>query len=212
VLDETTLHRVVPILVDLAVGALVGGACFDLLPEAVSRHASAVIIGLGLVVGYIGFAVFDRVLRVTATAATSERALFTLNMTGDLLHNFVDGALVTVSFLAGPAIGVVAAVAIALHEVPRELGSLAIFLHAGLPRGRAIALNALTSVSAFAGAGLTLSIGTHVNRVAGDILPIAAGTFIYLARAIVQHRSGHAIRIPLFVTGVIVTALAARLG
>ncbi len=210
-LDETTLHRFVPVVVDLAVGTLVGGACFDLIPNAVSRHASGVAICVGLVAGYVGFAALDRLLHVTS-ASTVGRSLVLLNLVGDLLHNFVDGAIVAASFLSSPATGTIATLAIALHEVPRELGSLAIFLHGGVSRHRAVALNAITGVAAFAGAGLMVVLGARVEGLAVAALPVAAGTFLYLARVIVATSPAHPSRVPLFLVGLVVTAFAARLG
>jgi zinc and cadmium transporter len=211
VLDETTLQRLVPVVVDLAVGTLVGATFFDLIPDAVSRHASGTTICVGLVAGYLGFAALDRLMHVRS-AVTVGRSLVMLNLVGDVLHNFVDGALIAASFLASPAIGVIATLAIALHEVPRELGSLAIFLHAGVSRHRAVALNAFTGVAAFAGASLMLVAGARVEGLAVPALPVAGGTFLYLARAIVTNRPGRASRLPLFLVGLAITALAARLG
>lgn len=221
VVNAPTLRRLVPLLVDFAAGALVGAACFDLIPEAWARHAGALAIAAGLVAGFAAFAGLDRLVHLVPVAPPTEESapttartnssLVVLNLAGDLLHNFVDGALVAASFLAGPALGVVATLAIALHELPRELGSFAIFLHGGVSRGRAIALNALTGVAAFAGAGATLAVGPRVESLGAVLLPVAGGTFLYLARAIVLRRPRHAIGVGLFLSGLGITALAARL-
>jgi zinc and cadmium transporter len=103
---------------------------------------------------------------------------------GDATHNFVDGALIAAAFLANPSLGVLTMIAVGLHELPREVGTFGLFLHGGIHPMRAVAYNAMTGVVAMIGAALTLLIGSRVASVTALILPVAAGTYLYIAQVV----------------------------
>ena len=71
-----------------------------------------------------------------------------LGIASDALHNTIDGALVATAFMTDPSLGVFAGAAIALHELPRELGTFAICVDGGMSPRRAILVNAATGVLA----------------------------------------------------------------
>ncbi|MEI6739807.1 MAG: ZIP family metal transporter [Gemmatimonadaceae bacterium] len=103
---------------------------------------------------------------------------------GDATHNFVDGALIAAAFLANPSLGLLTMIAVGLHELPREVGTFGLFLHGGIHPMRAVAYNAMTGVVAMIGAALTLLIGSRVASVTALILPVAAGTYLYIAQVV----------------------------
>jgi zinc and cadmium transporter len=181
-LDPTVVRRAVPVLVRLATGALIGAVLFDLIPEALAAGQRPWRVATSLVVGLVGFGLIDQAF----DRLTSSRRIVWLNFTGDILHNAVDGVLIAASFLANPSLGIVAALAVSLHELPRELGSLGIFIHGGLAPVRAYGLNALTGLAALGGAALTLAVGLRARGIATEIVPIAAGTFVYIAAALLR--------------------------
>lgn len=181
--DERLVRRTVPVLVRLAIGALLGAVVFDLLPEALAAGRPPLVVAIGVLSGLGAFVLFDRLLHRRQTAGT---ALVRLNLTGDLLHNTVDGMLIAAGFLTDPTLGVVTTVAVSMHELPREFGSFGVFLQGGLSMRRALAYNALAGVAAFGGAIVALAAGTIVRGVALALLPVAAGTFVYLAVALLR--------------------------
>jgi zinc and cadmium transporter len=181
-LDPTVVRRAVPVLVRLATGALIGAVLFDLIPEALAAGQRPWRVATSLVVGLVGFGLIDQAF----DRLTSSRRIVWLNFTGDILHNAVDGVLIAASFLANPSLGIVAALAVSLHELPRELGSLGIFIHGGLAPVRAYGLNALTGLAALGGAALTLAVGLRARGIATEIVPIAAGTFVYIAATLIR--------------------------
>jgi zinc and cadmium transporter len=222
--DESRVLAFVPLLTSLAAGALIGGAVFDLIPEAVARGAAPRAIIEGVAAGFVGFGVLENLLRRVASASPSRverpaHPIVTLNFIGDALHNAADGAMIAAAFLASPAVGLVTTLAIVLHEVPRELGSFGVFLHGGVPIRRAVWYNALTGLTAWASAVLTLAIGSRVANAATIVLPIAAGTFFYVAVSIVPVVIGTAVSIPdrlrriaLAAAALLATAATTRLG
>jgi zinc and cadmium transporter len=77
----------------------------------------------------------------------------------------------------------VTAAAVFAHEIPQEVGDLAILLHGGLSRRRALTLNLLTSLTSVLGgvvAYFALGEALHLLPYA---LAVAASSFIYVAVA-----------------------------
>jgi zinc and cadmium transporter len=181
-LDPALLRRAVPVVVRLAIGALVGAVLFDLIPEALATGQRPTSVTLSVVLGVGVFGLIDQLFHRLAT----DRRIVWLNFTGDVLHNAVDGVLIAASFLANPGVGIVATLAVSMHELPRELGSLGIFMHGGLTPVRAYGLNALTGLAALAGAALTLFVGLRARPLAAAIIPVAAGTFLYIAGVLLR--------------------------
>ncbi len=91
--------------------------------------------------------------------------------------------LVAAAFMTDVRLGIVTAVAVFAHEIPQEVGDLAILLHGGLSRRRALALNLLTSLTSVIGgvvAYFALGSALHLLPYA---LAFAASSFIYVAVA-----------------------------
>ncbi len=112
------------------------------------------------------------------------RALVPMTFIGDALHNLVDGMLIAAGFLTGTSVGMLTLLAVALHELPREVGTFSLFVHGGIRPMRAVAYNLLTAVIAMVGAALTLLVGTRVAALSVYLLPIAAGTYLYIAHIV----------------------------
>ena len=117
------------------------------------------------------------------SASTKKAALVALAWTsvfGELVHNFVDGALIGIAFLASSRVGLTSTIAIVLHEIPQvcrplqgalgcvltgrrlsnpqEVGDFALYLRAGLSFKAAMGLNILSALSAYVGAVLILGL------------------------------------------------------
>ncbi len=178
---EAGLHR----LASFAAGALLGGAFMHLLPEALIRQGVVSGVFLSLVAAFLGFFVIEKFLwhhghHLVADPATV-RPLAALNLVGDGLHNLIDGMVIAAAFASDPTVGLAATIAVVLHEVPQELGDFAILVRAGVPVRRAVWLNFLSGLAAVAGAILTLAIGERVEGFTTALLPVAAGSLIYIA-------------------------------
>jgi len=104
-----------------------------------------------------------------------------LNLAADMFHNFTDGLAVGASYLAGDSIGLITTITILFHEIPHEIGDFAILIQSGVPRGKAIALQALTAIGAVTGCALSLLLGGATEAAASLTLPFTAGGFIYIA-------------------------------
>ena len=195
-LPESRRNRIVPHLVSFATGALLGAALLALLPHAIEAagpdgtHG----IGIALAVGIIAFFMLEKmVLWRHCHADPCEahapqerhraRASATLILWGDGFHNTLDGVLIAAAFMTDAHLGIVTAIAVFTHEIPQEVGDLAILLHGGMSRSRAMVLNILVSLTSVAGAVLAYYLLAGAMQLLPYALAIAAASFLYIAVA-----------------------------
>jgi zinc and cadmium transporter len=185
VLRPQVLQRGLLVLISFAAGALLGDAFIHLLPEtAGSPEGLSMGTSLSVLAGLMGFFVLEKVLHWHHAHLPSEEVLHPVavtNLIGDGLHNFVDGTIIAGSFLVSPQLGLATAVAVAVHEIPQELGDFGILIHAGLKPRRALALNFASSLAAFAGALGLLAMSSVVSGLSDILVPFTAGGFVYIA-------------------------------
>jgi len=183
---EESVARAVPYLVAFAAGALVGGATLHLVPEAGERLSFGPALGGYFLAGFLGMFLLERAFWFhrhgpAAGPGPRRRALVALVILADGIHNFVDGMVVAASFAATTELGVATTAAVVAHELPQEIGDFGILVHGGLGPRRAVLVNFLSGLTAFAGAVLALLITERVEIFAAVLLPIAAGSFLYIA-------------------------------
>jgi zinc and cadmium transporter len=106
-----------------------------------------------------------------------------LILIGDAFHKFVDGVVIAAAFLVSVPLGITAAIAVILHEVPQEVGDFAILLDSGYTRVRALLLNTLSSLTTVAGALLAWLWLERTSAVIPYVLAVSAASFVYIALA-----------------------------
>lgn len=187
-LPAETLKRIVPFLVALAVGVLLGDAFIHLIPDAVERSGSVSAVCLTVLIGVFGFFVLEKLVRWRHDHNVDTRPncgeilpLAKMNLIGDAIHNFVDGILIAGSFLADPVLGLTTTLAIIAHEVPQELGDVGALLRGGYSPKQAVLYNFYCSLTVLPGALFTLLLSQLAESSLIVLLPIAAGGFIYIA-------------------------------
>ncbi len=185
---EAVLQTVVPLLVALAVGVLLGSAFLHLIPEATALLGSATTVGLYALGGFVLFFAIEKGVRwqhrhdvFTPDSADPVQPMARMNLVGDAVHNFVDGILIAGSFAADPVLGWATTAAIVMHEIPQELGDIGALLCGGYAPKRAVQLNFLCALAVIPGVIVTLLIGQVAEEALTYLLPIAAGGFIYIA-------------------------------
>ncbi|XP_065665914.1 metal cation symporter ZIP14 isoform X4 [Hydra vulgaris] len=101
---------------------------------------------------------------------------------GDGIHNFMDGVALGAAFSdpLGITGGISTSIAILLHEIPHELSDFAILITAGLSIKQALAMHFISSITAYGGGFLGVSLGTDWNA-APWIFSITAGLFLYVS-------------------------------
>ncbi len=170
--------RVIPPLLALAIGVLSGDALIHLLPHAWQDLGSWKTLGL-CASGLLGFGGLSRWL--ARHHASQGRRMASLSISGDALHNLTDGVLIALAFAASPQLGLVTTLAVLAHELPQELGDYAILLESGLTPRKALLANLASASTIFLGAGAGLLLGQTIAPFVDLLVPLIAGSFLYLA-------------------------------
>ena len=179
--------RLVPWLISYAVGTLLGAALLALLPEAL-EHIRPTNALATLLAGVLAFFLLEKLVLWRHCHDTHECEVHTssaasLVIVGDALHTFVDGAVIAAAVITSVPLGITTAIAVAAHEIPQEVGDVAILLRAGFSRLRAFTLNLLSGVGGILGAVAMIAASQVVPTFLPYVLSFAAGNFLYVAMA-----------------------------
>lgn len=187
-LKEKLLDRILLILVAFSAGALIGGAFLHLIPEAIEKvgleENSLLKIFLYLIFGFCIFFILEQFIKWHHHHATQhpEIASFSyLILISDAVHNFIDGLIIAASFVVAFPIGVATALAVALHEIPQEIGDYGVLVYGGFKRIKALFLNFLSAISVIFGGIVGFLLSEKIGQSIVFLLPFAAGNFIYIA-------------------------------
>uniref|UniRef100_A0A671MVK2 Solute carrier family 39 member 5 n=1 Tax=Sinocyclocheilus anshuiensis TaxID=1608454 RepID=A0A671MVK2_9TELE len=193
----------------MAVGTLCGDALLHLLPHAIFsqhiEHQDAVFKGLSVLGGlYLLFA-FESLLGLkqhfkasTSSANQNEssghghshgqtgpgkmaiRSMAWMVVMGDGIHNLTDGLVLHFLSLTG---GLSTTIAVFCHELPHELGDLAVLLATGWPVRRLAVFSVISALLGFVGVLTGTALGNQWATHSPWILTITAGVFLYVALA-----------------------------
>ena len=179
--------KLVPAAISYAVGTLLGAALLALLPQALEHLAASTALGT-LLGGVLTFFLLEKFLlwrhchdNQDCEVHTSSAA--SLVIIGDAFHTFVDGAVIAAAVLTSIPLGLTTALAVAAHEVPQEVGDVAILLRAGYSRRRALSLNVVSAAGGVLGALAMLFASKSLPDALPYVLAFAAGNFLYVAMA-----------------------------
>ena len=184
---EELMDKILLVLVALSAGGLMGGAFLHLLPEAISEVGSTssatFTVFSYLLLGFCTFFILEQFIKWCHDHyGIHERTPVTyLVIFSDLIHNFIDGLVIAGSFIIGFDVGAVTAVAIALHEIPQEIGDFGVLVYGGFDKKRALIWNYASAVTVIVGGVAGYYLSNLVMGAAVLLLPFAAGNFIYIA-------------------------------
>ena len=208
VLSFGVLARYTQHMLSLAAGALLATAFLHLLPEAFESQVGAQALFATLLAGLVFFFLLDKAElwhhgHEHGTAqpehpdhahsahpghdhghAHDARSGGWAVLAGDSVHAFGDGILIASAFMADLRLGLVAALAVLVHEVPHHMGDLVVLRQSSNNNRRA----ALVKVSL---AGAVTALGGVLGYALVDqlysylpyFLIMAASSFIYVALA-----------------------------
>ncbi len=208
---EKSVNKYMILLVALAAGSLLGTAFFHLIPESVelyeqtevfhisdsleeigshnehahSEHNHFFLPSYFILFGILTFYIIEKFIRWHHHHEIDchKHSLSTLSLIGDGFHNFLDGALIASAFFVDVRLGVATTFAIALHEIPQEIGDLAILLHGGMSKVKALVWNFISALSAILGAIVMYVFVDFFETSIPLLVAFIAGTFIYLSLA-----------------------------
>ncbi len=182
----------VPMLVSFAIGALLGAAFLELLPEAFANATSVRGLAATVLGGILAFFVLEKLVLwrhyhvgegEEEEAHGDQGRSGILILIGDSFHNFVDGILIAAAFLQSTELGIVAAAAVIAHEIPQEMGDFVILLHSGFSKRAALALNAVSGLAMLVGGLLGYLALQAMMQWVNSMIAVAAASMIYIAVA-----------------------------
>lgn len=181
---------IIPLL-GFSAGAFLGVAFLDVLPEAVEQAADPHKVFIAVLAGFFLMFALERVLmkfshgRAAADQGTvhseHSESLPVLIVLSDSLHNFLDGVVIGLAYLANPALALPTALGIAAHEIPQEIGDFTILLDSGWKKINIIMANVLSSLLSVVGIVLAVYFGSRLEVSLPFLLAGVGGIFIYLA-------------------------------
>jgi zinc and cadmium transporter len=181
--NDNVRRQIVPWLVSYAVGALLGVALLALLPEALETLAPVPVFET-LLAGILVFFILERLvlLRHCHTDECHVHAsTAALVIVGDAFHNFIDGAIVATAVMSSIPLGINTALAVAAHEIPQEVGDVAILLAAGYSRRRALILNIVSGASGIVGALFAFATVSVIPSIGPYVLAFSSASLLYIA-------------------------------
>ena len=186
-LGDSLRVRLVPWLISYAVGTLLGVALLALLPEALRQlepsTALATLLGGVLVFFLLEKLVIWRHCHNANGCEVHTSSAASLVIVGDAFHTFVDGAVIAAAVVTSVPLGITTAIAVAAHEIPQEVGDVAILLRAGYSRRRAFLLNLAAGAGGILGAIAMIAASETLPGLLPYVLSFAAGSFLYVAMA-----------------------------
>jgi zinc and cadmium transporter len=201
------LARYTQHMLSLAAGALLATAFMHLLPEAFESKASADNLFAALLVGLVFFFLLDKAELWHHGHEHRDEAPSSLQpeahdhghghhehdhghqsggwavLAGDSVHAFGDGILIASAFMADLRLGVVAALAVLVHEVPHHMGDLVVLRLSS--NNRRVALIKVTLAGAVTALGGVIGFALVDQLLAylPFFLVLASSSFIYVALA-----------------------------
>jgi len=180
---KKNLDKLLIFFVAFTTGALLGGAFFHFIPEAI-KEIHIILTTLLTIGGFILFLLLEKILHWHhCHDGKCDKHPFTfLLLWGDSIHNFIDGIIIAGSFLISIPFGIITSLLIMAHELPQEIGDFGVLVYGGFKKGKALFYNFLAQLTAILGGLLGYFFLPSTDFIV-YLLPIAAGGFIYIAVA-----------------------------
>lgn len=183
-LSEKLFKKLLLMLVSFASGTLLGGAFLHLIPEALESEvfqAESESMFIVILAGILVFFLLEKFLwRHCHERECPVHVFAYLNLFGDGLHNFIDGFLISASFLISVPLGLATTLGVIFHEIPQEIGDFSILVYGGISKAKALFYNLLSALMAVLGALLMYSFSPYLPS-STYFMVFAAGSFIYIA-------------------------------
>lgn len=197
--------KIIVSLLGFAAGAFLGAIFLHILPEALEMGVEPHYVMIATLVGFLSFFVLERLLMIVRSRhhghehahihSDHTESLPFLLILGDIVHNFMDGIIIALAYIANPVLGLTTTLAVAAHEIPQEIGDFSILLDQGWSKRRVIIVNILQSLVAIPGVIVGFYLGSSLEGFLPYMLSATAGAFLYIAASDLipelHHRTGH---------------------
>lgn len=165
-----------------AAGALLAAVFMDLLEEGLEQADIGVVLTSALV-GILIFFIAEHFLywfHHHHQHGKTDPAV-PLIVTGDTLHNALDGVAIAAAFLVSVPTGIITTIAIAAHEIPQEIGDFGLLLKKGMKRLPVLLVNFFSALATVVAAVITYLLSSSNDLPIGGLLGLSAGFLLYIA-------------------------------
>lgn len=178
---KETINKFLEVFVSFSCGTLLGGAFFHLLPESIEKMGKNSF--TLVIISFLLFFILEKLLqwRHCHQEHCEVHAFTYLNLLGDGLHNFIDGAIIAASFLTNFSLGISTSLAVMFHEIPQEIGDFSVLIYGGWTKNKALLFNFLSGLVAVVAALGIYFFSKQVSGLTPALVPFAAGGFLYIA-------------------------------
>ncbi len=202
VLSFGVLARYTQHMLSLAAGALLATAFMHLLPEAFESRVEPQALFATLLAGLVFFFLLDKAElwhhghehgagpqdhaghdHAHGHGHEEARTGGWAVLAGDSVHAFGDGILIASAFIADVRLGVVAALAVLVHEVPHHMGDLVVLRQSSNNRRAAFIKVTLAGAVTALGGVLGYALVDQLYGYLPFFLIMASSSFIYVALA-----------------------------
>ncbi|MFA7252846.1 MAG: ZIP family metal transporter [Candidatus Paceibacterota bacterium] len=217
---KEVLDKVLVFLVSLSAGTLMGGAFLHLLPEASEMIEIDSVFGTFLI-SFIFFFLIEKVLhwRHCHESDCHVHTFGYMNLVGDSIHNLIDGLVIASVFMVDIRLGIATTIAVAIHEIPQEIGDYGVLVYAGFKRKTALLLNYLVAFTVVIGGIVGYFLFSSLASFLPFLMPFAAGGFVYIAASDLMpeikketNLKKSIISFLIFILGIVIMYLAKFLG
>ncbi len=179
IIEKKLLNKMLFIVIAFAAGALFSAAFVHMIPEAFEGNPNSL---LFVLVGIVVFLIVEKFIywRHCHNPKCKIHTFAYMNLLGDAIHNFLDGVIMATAFLVNIPFGIIVSLAVILHEVPQEIGDFGVLIYGGLKIKKALLLNFLVALTAFAGAIAAYFLIAHFQWMIPYLIALSAGSFIYI--------------------------------
>lgn len=157
-----------------------------MIPTAISKAGEAIQIVMTFFLGGIIFFFVVEKLVIwrhchDADCVVTGEAAGPIILIGDAFHNFVDGIVIAASFLINFTFGIGISLSVIAHEVPQEIGDLAILIDKNYTKRKAFLYNTLSGLSTIPAAIIGYYVLDLITIAIPYVLAISAASFLYIA-------------------------------
>jgi len=187
-------ERVLHLMLGFSAGILGGVTFVDILPEAfaVAREMSllSIYVPSGIGFGFLILLVAERYLLATQEihgghfhihGKPLEPSHGLMGVSALTFHGFMDGFVIPIGFSAGPQVGLIVTLAIAIHQIPDSFAALSLALGSTDNKRQAV----LYVLATAADTPIGIAIGLLFVGLGSFMIPLglglSAGTFIYVS-------------------------------
>lgn len=208
------------LILSFSAGAVIGVAFFDLLPESMDLMSGMYSSRVVTAIAAIGFASFMLLDRLTVFHGHSEEECHNPYHRGKLgasslvLHSFLDGAIIGLSFKVSTSVGIIVTSAVLVHDFSDGINTVGLILKNSGKNKDATKWLVLDAIAPLVGIIITQFI-TLSQTVLGIILSLFCGFFIYLGASDLLPESHHghstALNTLLTISGMLILFIAITL-